>query len=102
MIRNIQIDRVLKKRIFNSSAITSSLKDFKLKKITSFTKIIRNDYYQKNSLLTSNLIGQRIFCHNGKEILSLKVVPGMVGFKVGEFFFNRKSLKQKETKKKTK
>jgi len=100
MIRNIQIDRVLKKRIFNGDSLKSSLKDFKLKKINSYTKIIKNDYYQKNSLLTSNLIGQRIFVHNGKEILSLKVVPAMVGFKIGEFFFNRKHSKQKETKKK--
>lgn len=100
MIRNIQIDRVLKKRIFNSDFLKNSIKDFKFKKINSYNKIIKNDYYQKNSLLTSNLIGQRIFVHNGREILSLKVVPSMVGFKIGEFFFNRKFNKQKETKKK--
>jgi ribosomal protein S19 len=101
MIRNIKIDRILYKKIFNPSLI-NSFKEFKFKKLNSYNKSIQNDYYRKDSILTKGLVGQRIFVHNGKEIVSLKVIPGMASFKIGEFFFIKKTQNLTRSKVKVK
>lgn len=93
MLRKIFIDRVLKNRIFKTNFVEKE--DFndsltKSKKILSYDKKIKTVFLNKKSIIPNNLIGRRIFVHSGKEIVSLKILPSMLGFKVGEFFFNKK------------
>jgi ribosomal protein S19 len=94
MVRGIFFDRVLSKKIFdiknkkNLSVVDENL--LKAKKLLSYNKKLKDFYLQKTSLVTKDLIGQRIFVHTGKEIVSLKITPPMVGYKVGEFFFVKK------------
>jgi ribosomal protein S19 len=93
MLRGIYLDRVLKNRIFKNKVFEKeeSTEDFlKAKRINSYDKKIKNVFLNKRSVLCKSLVGRRIFVHSGKEIVSLKILPSMLGFKVGEFFFNKK------------
>jgi ribosomal protein S19 len=96
MLRKFYFDRILKNSIFRGislSLIKENDSFSKLKKIETYNKSIKNVYLNKRSYLTKNLIGSRIFVHNGKEIVSLKILPSMVGFKIGEFFYTKKNKK---------
>jgi len=76
MVRGIFFDRVLSKKIFdiknkkNLSVVDENL--LKAKKLLSYNKKLKDFYLQKTSLVTKDLIGQRIFVHTGKEIFLLK------------------------------
>jgi ribosomal protein S19 len=100
MIRNIFFDRVLSKKIFstktvrNKSIFNNEMASLgQSKKLTSYNKKLKNNYIAKSSIVIKALIGERVFVHIGKEIISMKITPGMVDYKLGEFFFNKKSVK---------
>jgi ribosomal protein S19 len=95
MIRGVYFDRILIKKLFKKSLdlnnfVSSSEIGIKSKKLVSYSKRLRNSYITKSSLITKVLVNERIFVHTGKEIISIKITPSMVGFKVGEFFFIKK------------
>jgi len=49
------------------------------------------------------LLGQTVFVYNGKEFKNVVITREKLGFKFGEFSFNRKyNVKQKSLKKKKK
>lgn len=93
MLRTIYLDRVLKNRIFTNKILEKeeNTEDLlKSKRISSYDKKIKNVFLNKRSILCKSMVGRRIFVHSGREIVSLKILPSMLGFKVGEFFFNKK------------
>jgi ribosomal protein S19 len=110
MLRKIYIDRILKNQIFSRNLITNVDSKFlksleskdvslsKSKRMFSYDKKIKNDLFNKKSFLCKHLIGRRIYVHTGKEFVSLKITPSMLGFKVGEFFYNVKSKRTKRLK----
>jgi len=99
MIRGLYFDRILRRRLFKKNLnlkkliffnVKEDFSNIKSKKLVSYNKKLNNSYISKSSLITKILVGERIFVHTGKEIISIKITPFMVGFKVGEFFFNKK------------
>jgi ribosomal protein S19 len=94
MIRGVYFDRILRKKLFKKKLTFFNVKEdflnIKSKKLVSYNKKLNNRYISKSSLIIKILVGERIFVHTGKEIISIKITPRMVGFKVGEFFFNKK------------
>lgn len=52
------------------------------------TLIVKKPWFEvwsRRSVLTSNLIGKKIFIHNGQKFKSIIITREKVGFKVGEF-----------------
>jgi ribosomal protein S19 len=110
MLRKIYIDRILRNQIFSKKSIknldskflkTAESKDVsssKSKRMFSYDKKIKNDLFNKRSFLCKHLIGRRIYVHTGKEFVSLKIMPSMLGFKVGEFFYNVKGKRTQSSK----
>lgn len=99
MIRKFYLDRNLRNQVMLDNFVNvdeKSLNLLKNKKVISYEKSIKNLFFNKRSFLSNNLVGKRIFVHFGKEILSLKVMPNMVGYKIGEFFYNKKTRKLKK------
>lgn len=101
MLRKIYLDRNLRNQIFGINKKVNkfnenSLNLLKNKKIVSYKKIIKPLFFSGSSFLSNKLVGNRIFVHFGKEILSLKVMPNMVGYKIGEFFYDKKIKKLKK------
>jgi ribosomal protein S19 len=94
MLRKFYLDRVLQNRIFKNKIFDKEESAneilLKSKRIEAYDKKIKNVFLNKRSFLCKSLVGRRIFVHNGREIVSLKILPSMLGFKVGEFFFNKK------------
>jgi len=44
----------------------------------------------RNLIITPNLIGLNFLVHNGKNLLSVKILEKMISHKFGEFSFPRK------------
>lgn len=62
-------------------------------------------FFNKNSIISKDLVGEKIYVYNGKVFQRKTVVPGMVGFKVGEFILTKKigsKIHTKDLKKKKK
>lgn len=70
-----------KKRIFNKSSILLKI---------------------RHSVIPSNFIDKRIRVYNGIWYLSKDVTTGMLGIKLGQFSFTKKSDKQLHKKRRTK
>lgn len=102
MLRNYFLDRhsyneFFRKKVDNNLGKIESvnLKSNKVsKKLVSYTKDLQKNYFNKKTYLSKFLIAKRIYVHNGKEIVSLKVMPNMVGYKIGEFFYLKRSRKK--------
>lgn len=52
----------------------------------------------RNLIITPNLIGLNFLVHNGKNLLSVKILEDMIGHKFGEFSFTRKKFSFKKKK----
>jgi len=52
----------------------------------------------RNLIITPNLIGLNFLVHNGKNLLSVKILEDMIGHKFGEFSYTRKKLSYKKKK----
>lgn len=96
MKRSVYFDRLIFKRIFKNTSFADKFifdkkeeVSSKIKKLNYYDKQIKN-FFKKNSLITKNIIGERVYIYIGKEFLSLKITAGMVGYKFGEFFFLEK------------
>jgi ribosomal protein S19 len=50
----------------------------------------------RNLIITPNLIGLNFLVHNGKNLLSVKILEDMIGHKFGEFSFTRKKFSFKK------
>lgn len=102
MLRNYFLDRHSYNEFFRkkvdssvSKVETINVKANKVsKKLNSYTKALQKNYFNKKTYLSRFLIAKRIYVHNGKEIVSLKVMPDMVGYKIGEFFYLKRSRKK--------
>jgi small subunit ribosomal protein S19 len=53
----------------------------------------------RNSTITPNMVGLYFLIHNGKNLLKIKVLEEMVGYKFGEFSPTRKKFSFKKKKK---
>ena len=51
----------------------------------------------RNLIITPNLIGLNFLVHNGKNLLSVKILEDMIGHKFGEFSFTRKKFSFKKS-----
>jgi ribosomal protein S19 len=58
----------------------------KLKQKSSIT------LYTRNSIILPNFVGKRIFIYTGKVFKGINVVEDMVGLRVGELVFTRKTV----------
>jgi ribosomal protein S19 len=59
-----------------------------LDKIFLKTFIVKKPWFEvwsRRSVITSNLVGKKIYIHNGQIFKSIIVTREKVGFKVGEF-----------------
>jgi ribosomal protein S19 len=52
----------------------------------------------RNSIVSPNVIGLYFLIHNGKNLLKIKVIDEMVGYKFGEFSPTRKKFSFKKKK----
>lgn len=55
---------------------------------------------KRNSVITNELLGKTLWCHNGKNLGKIEVTEDMVGFKVGAFVLTRSEFTFKKKKKK--
>lgn len=102
MIRKIFFDRILKKIIFKNKIYNNDFHKENIKIFKSYEKSLKGYFFNKKSLISNNLVGQRIYYHNGKGISSLKINIFMIGYKLGEFLYvlKNKKIKKKGKKKK--
>ena len=54
--------------------------------------------WSRRSIILPRFIGNHFMIHNGKNFISLKVTPEMVGHKIGEFAITRKKAFHKKKK----
>lgn len=67
-------------------------------------KILLSKLREKNSVRTHcrdmiilpEMIDKKIFVHNGKEFVEIKITPEMLGHYLGEFAITRKAVKHSE------
>ena len=59
-------------------------------------------FFNKNSIISKDLVGEKIYVYNGKVFQRKTVVQGMVSFKVREFILTKKIKKKIQKKKKKK
>lgn len=50
----------------------------------------QNKIWSRRSMILPQFVGKQLSIHNGKTFLSVKILPEMVGQKVGEFANTRK------------
>lgn len=56
--------------------------------------------WSRRSVITNKFINKTLEVHNGKQFVSIKITPDMIGHKLGEFAFTRKIYQYKKGKKK--
>jgi small subunit ribosomal protein S19 len=56
--------------------------------------------WSRRSVIASQMLGQTVLVHNGKEFKRIVVTREKLGFKYGEFAFTRKIKTKKLTQKK--
>ena len=52
--------------------------------------------WSRRSVILPHFVGLQFMIHNGKNFISLKVTPEMVGHKIGEFAMTRKKAFHKK------
>jgi len=55
--------------------------------------------FPRNFIVTPNTIGLYVLIYNGKNLLKIKIIEEMVGYKFGEFSPTRKKFSYKKKKK---
>lgn len=56
--------------------------------------------WSRRSVISSQMLGQTVLVHNGKEFKRIVITREKVGFKYGEFAFTRKTKTKKLIQKK--
>jgi small subunit ribosomal protein S19 len=56
--------------------------------------------WSRRSVISSQMLGQTVLVHNGKEFKRILITREKLGFKYGEFSFTRKIKTKKLTQKK--
>ena len=63
-------------------------------------KNVRVQVWSRRSVLVSNLVGKKIFIHNGQKFKPIVATREKVGFKLGEFVLSHQPYGRKLKKKK--
>lgn len=56
--------------------------------------------WSRRSTVTKQFVNKTLEIYNGKQFITMKVTPDMIGHKLGEFAFTRKIYQYKKGKKK--
>jgi ribosomal protein S19 len=74
-----------------------------LDKVFLKSSVLKNPRFQawsRRSVLTSNLIGKKIFIHNGQNFKPIIITREKIGFKLGEFALSHQPYGRKAKLKK--